>query len=74
MSNKKHLCLKCKKEDFIEAIHEIDQSYNGIEFKVKSPAMECFWCGWTTLTDEQADQLCIAALAFYRRTAAPADP
>ena len=61
------LCLKCKNEQFTEKLADIPQTFRGENFTVKAAAMACTECGWTTMTDTQADNLCVFTADEYRR-------
>lgn len=61
------LCLKCKNEQFTEKTVDVPQTFRGEEFKVRASAMVCTECGWFTMTDAQADKLCVLTADEYRR-------
>ena len=61
------LCLKCKNERFTEKLADIPQTFREEDFAVKAPAMVCTECGWSTMTDAQADDLCVLTADEYRR-------
>ncbi len=61
------LCLKCKNEQFAEKCVDVPQTFRGEDFTVKAPAMVCNECGWFTMNDAQADNLCVLTADEYRR-------
>lgn len=61
------ICLKCKKEDFhLNPEAEIDQTFRGETFTVRSSAMICTNCGWRTLARGQLDDLGRKVADAYR--------
>lgn len=61
------LCLRCKNEDFKECVVATPQVFREENFNVKAPAMTCTHCGWQTMTDAQADVLCLKVADAYRK-------
>jgi putative zinc finger/helix-turn-helix YgiT family protein len=61
------LCLKCKNERFAEKFVDVPQTFRGDEFAVNAPSMVCMECGWATMTDAQADKLCVLTADEFRR-------
>jgi putative zinc finger/helix-turn-helix YgiT family protein len=60
-------CLNCSNEEFIEKCQSVPQVFRGESLTVAVPAMVCTECGWVTMTDAQADQLCRVTADEYRR-------
>ena len=60
-------CLKCQNERFTEKLTAVPQVFRGEEFTVKAQAMVCTECGWFTMSDAQADDLCVLTADEYRR-------
>jgi putative zinc finger/helix-turn-helix YgiT family protein len=61
------LCLRCKNERFTEKKVAVAQTFRGENFNVQALAMVCTECGWFTMTDAQADELCAITADEYRR-------
>ena len=60
------LCLHCSGEKFTEKITSVPQSFRGEDTTVQALAMVCDHCGWFTMTDAQADELCVITADDYR--------
>ncbi|HXC99111.1 MAG TPA: type II TA system antitoxin MqsA family protein [Verrucomicrobiae bacterium] len=60
-------CLSCNNEKFTEKLQAIPQVFREECFSVVAPAMVCDHCGWVTMTDFQADNLCLVTADEYRR-------
>ena len=50
---------------FIPDEKEIIQEYKGETFYVKTPVVVCSECGWTTVNNDQADELIKRTKKFY---------
>ena len=64
---KNMICIKCDNEEFAEKPNAIiEQEFRGEKLNVKTTAMACTKCGWTTLTLKQTDELRRKTADAYR--------
>ena len=51
------ICLNCDSEEFVPDEKEIVQIYREETFMVKTLVVVCTKCGWTTVGNDQIDEL-----------------
>ena len=62
------ICIKCDNEEFVKKSNAtIEQEFRGEQLRVKTTAMACTKCGWTTLTLKQTDELRRLTADAYRQ-------